>query len=268
MHYKRLKFIACLGLIIIPAVLFSQQKKDSVKHKILLVPFKPTMFMNAIGKAVNKKTHLGYGKITDAFRLRMDIAIYNAFKQDYPTISLLQSPKPGDTTLSYIYNSIGYNYDLLPGDSSDESHEEFDPKLQKKHFINKGQLQVPIDYSKRFMNTHILNPALLTYLYKKYGTDVIAFVNEVDIENVSNSTTEDLTQSNYRRLVTVHYSILNIRKHYLARGLLSAYFPYTENDPKVIGEKYFSVIAGAMMTALYNGLQKADMKKSKKKAGK
>lgn len=267
------KLIICLGLLFVFNPLFSQQHKDTVKttpvkHKILLVPFKTTMFMNAIGRAVNSKTHLTYNQITEAFRYQMDLALYNTFKSTYSTISLLQKPKPKDTALTYIYNSIGYNYDLLPGDSSsaDENHAEFDPKQQKKHFINNGQLQVPIDYSKRFMNVRIGNPQLLPYLSRNYGADIVVFVNEVDIKNVANTTTEDLSQSNYRRQVTVEYSVVNIQKHYLAKGILTTYFPYTENDPSVIGEKYFSIIAQDMMKELTNGLQKVQAKTPVKKA--
>lgn len=251
-----------VGLLLSYTPIISQQHADTakaapVKHKIVLVPFKPTMFMNAIGKAVNSKTHLGYEQITEAFRYQMDLALYNTFKQAYSTASLIQKPSPKDTTLHYIYGSIGYNYDLLPNDSlADENHAEFDPKLQKKHFVNNGQLQVPMDYSKRFMNVHIGNSQLLPYLNKEYGSDIVVFVNEVDIKNVSNTTTEDLTQSNYRRQVTVQYSIVDMQKHYLAKGILTTYFPYTENDPNVIGEKYFTVIAHAMLASLQKGLQK------------
>lgn len=258
----RSRFMICMGLLLAFTSVFSQEPKNTpiaapVKHKILLVPFKTTMFMNAIGKAVNSKTHLTYNQITETFRNQMDLALYNTFKQAYSTISLIQKPVPKDTTLHYIYGSIGYSYDLVTTDSSTgESHAEFDPKQQKKHFVNNGQLQVPMDYSKRFMNVYIGNPQLLPYLNKKYGSDIIVFVNEVDIQNVSNTTTEDLTQSNYRRQITVEYSIINMQKHYLAKGILTTYFPYIENDPKVIGAQYFTVIAHDMMMALQKGLQK------------
>ena len=213
--------------------------------------------MSAIGKAVNTTTHLTYKQIVESFRYQMDLALYNTFKPSYSIISLIQAPKKADTTLSYIYSSINYSYDLVPGDSSSgESHAEFDPKLQKTHFIHNGQLQVPMDYSKHFMNTRVRNPNLLPYLNKKFGADIIVFVNEVDIKNVPNNATEDLTESNYRRQVIVQYSILNLQKHYLAKGVLMTYFPYTENNPKVIGETYFTVIAQAMLKELNKGLQK------------
>lgn len=218
--------------------------------------------MSEIGKAVNTSTHLSYKKIVEAFRYRMDLALYNSFKQTYSTTSLIRVPNRTDTTLSYVYASIGYKYDLLPGrDTSGESHAEFDPKKQKQHFIHNGELQVPQDYSKRFMNATVINPQLLPYLNKKYGTDIFVFVNELDIKNVSNSATEDLTQSNYQREAIVQYSIIDLQNHYLARGLFLTYFPYTENDPTVIGEKDFTVLAQSMLKELNKKIQKKQVVK-------
>jgi len=256
--------VVFLGLLIVSTPLFSQEVKDTVKHKVLLIPFKPAMLMSEIGEAVNKATGLSYTKITEAFRSEMDLALYNAFKQSYETKSLIQTPKKGDSTLAYTYASIGATYDLVPGDSSGESHAEFDKSKQKTHFIKDGQLQVPMDYSKRFMNVDIINPKLLPYLDKKYGTDITIFINELDIRNVANTETEDLTASNYRRQVTVQYSIVNVQKQYVAEGTLTTYFPNNVNDPKVIGEKYFSVIAQDMQKELTKKLLKLDHVKSKK----
>jgi len=259
MLIKTRNIIVCLGLLIVSSPLFSQQNKDTatiIKHKVLLIPFKSTMLMSEIGKSVNATTHLSYNKIVEAFRNDMDLALYTTFLKNYATLSLLQGTKKADTTLAYIYSSTGYKYDLLPGhDSSGESHAEFDPKLQKTHFIRNGQLQVPMDYSKRFMNINILNPHLLTYLNKKYGTDLFVFINELDIKNVSNPT-EDLTENSMRREVIAQYSLLDDQGHYLAKGILTTYFPYNVNDPKVIGEKYFTIIGQSMQKELLKGLQK------------
>jgi hypothetical protein len=266
------QFILFQGLLIFSCPLYSQQNKDikenslEVKHSILLIPFKPTMLMSEIGKAVNAQTKLNYNQIVDAFRYRMDLSLYNTFSEKYTTESLMQHVKKTDTTLFYIYSCVGYNYDLLPGqDTTGESHSEFDPNLQKKHFIQNGQLQVPIDYSKRFMNVDITDHRLLPYLNKKYGSDLFIFINELDIKNVTNPT-EDLNESNLRREVTAHYSILNIQGHYIAKGIFSTYFPYSVNDPKVIGEKNFTIIAQSIMTELDKKLLAPATGKTKKTA--
>ncbi len=266
---KTRNIAVCLGLLIVSTHLFSQQTKvapksaDSIKHSILLIPVKPTMIMSEIGKAVNTTTKLSYPKIAQAFRYSLDLALYNTLKQTYNVKSLIQTKKKSDSTLLYIYNSIGYNYDIIPGHDSGESHSEFDPKQQKTHFIKNGQLQVPMDYTKRFMNTYVVNPKLLPKLNSVFGSDIIVFINELDIRNVANTLTEDLTASNFRREIMVQYTILNAQKQYLAKGVLTTYFPHNMNDPKIIGEKYFAIIAADMSKELAKGLAKAQAFKDK-----
>jgi hypothetical protein len=264
MLQKTRNIVVFLGLLVVSVSLPAQEKKDTIIHKVLLIPFKTTMLMSEIGEAVNASTHLSYSKISEAFRYRLDLVLFNSFKQNYHTVSFLQEPKKADTTLNYIYGSVSYQYDLQPGDSSGESHAEFDPKQQKTHFIHNGQLQVPMDYSKRFMNVAILSPNLLPALYKKYGTDIFVFVNELDIKNVANNETEDLTASNYHREVIVQYSIINTQKQYLAEGILTTYFPNNINEPKVIGDKFFSLIAESMVKEFEKGLLKPQPVKPKK----
>ncbi len=266
---KTRNIIVCLGLLIVSFTSFAQQKADTaktaaaVKHKILLVPVKTTMIMSEIGKAVNTATKLSYAKIMEAFRYRLDQAIYNTFKPSSSITSFLQEKKKGDTTLAYIYSNIGCKYDLLPGqDSTGENHAEFDSKQVKQHFIKKGQLQVPIDYSKRFMNVSFANTHLLAILNKNTGADIFIFVNELDIKNVANTPTEDLTASNFRREVMVQYSIVNAKKQYIAKGILTTYFPANINDPKIIGEQYFKVIAQSMLKEFIVGLKKNEQIKN------
>jgi len=244
------------------STLSAQVKQDTslsdvpVIPKVLLIPFEPKMLMSEIGKAVNTSTHLSYNDITKALRMQLDLALFAPFKQHYITISLLQNKKKADSTLTHIYNSIGYKYDLLPGaDTTGENHDEFNPKLQKKHFTQNGELEVPIDYSKRFMNVNVANHHLLSNLGKKYNVNTFIFINQLDIKNVSNPG-QELTDYNFRRQVNVHYSILTMQNHYIAKGILTTYFPYNENNPEEIGNKYFSIIGKNMFDVFTKSLTK------------
>ena len=252
-----MKILTTFGIILNSFFLLAQSKPQAnqaishqpsaISYRILLIPFEQKMLMSEIGKAVNDKTGLSFDKIADEFRTEMDLALYKTFKQTYTTISLLQNPKKGDTTISYIYSATGYKYDLLAGkDSSGESHAEFDTALQNKHFIHNGELQVPMDYSQRFMNVSINNKNLLQWLNKQYNVNTFVFINELDIKDVSNPS-DNLTDNNFRRQITAHYSILNTQYQYLTAGIVTANFPYNENNPKTIGEKYFSVIAQELL---------------------
>jgi len=237
----------------------------TMPHKILLIPFEPKMFMSEIGKDVNAKTNLSYKAITDEFRKELDLAMYNALRMSCVTVTLLDGKHSSDTTMGYIYSSTTYGYEPVPGTAIDAGGStEYDPKHQKDHYIDKGQLSVPVDYTKRFMNTTVQNPHLLSQLSGIYNTDTYVFINELDIKNVDNAT-ENLSEDTYRRQVTVHYSIIDNTGHYVSKGVAITYFPYRENDPKEIGDKYFTVIARTILKNYIQGLNNDKMQADKKK---
>jgi hypothetical protein len=217
----------------------------SPTHRMLLIPFYSNMCMSEIDKDVNKATNLEYKQITEAFRKGLDLAMYNSIKENYAVISLLQGKNKSDSTLNYIYGSTSYKYDLVPGTVADVGAPTSD-SAKKKHYIHNGELQVPVDYSSRFMNVSVQNPKLIPYLNKKYQTDTYVFINELDIKNVDNPT-QNLTDDTYQRQATVHYSILDKDGHYVAKGIAVTHFPYKENVPSDIAQKYFGHIAHSIL---------------------
>lgn len=238
-------------------------KKDTVMtHKILLIPFEPKMLMSEIGKEVNAKTHLTYAGITQEFRKELDLAMFGALRRSCVTVSLLDGKQKSDSTLAYIYGSTTYSYDIVPGTTPDAGSK--DKPDSKNHYITKGQLEVPVDYSKRFMNVSILNPKLLADLSAQYHTDTYVFINELDIKNVDNNST-NLSDETYRREVTVHYSVVDNTGHYISKGVATIYFPYSENDPKEIGEKYFSIVGRLILKNYVDGLNKDKLALQQKK---
>lgn len=224
---------------------------ENTGHRILLIPFYPQMCMSEIDKDVNASTHLDYKQITEAFRRQMDLAMYRTLTKNYVPVSILQGKYKSDSVLSYIYASTGYKYDLVPGVAPDIGGNG--KKNSKGLYVQKGELEVPVDYSKRFMNVTISNPKLLSNLYSRYHTDTFVFINELDIKNVDNPT-DNLSDETYRRQVTVHYCVMDKSGKTVAKGLATTYFPYRENSPKQIGEKYFSIIAHSILKDYKQGL--------------
>lgn len=229
------------------------------KHKILLVPFYSKMCMSQIDRQVNKATDMNYDQITEAFRKGLDLAIYSRFHLNFETMSLLQGRNKSDSVLNYIYGSTAYNYQLVPGTKADADKPTGTNKTN--HYAVKGQLEVPEDFSQRFMDIVVKNPELLPFLYKKYHADTFIFINELDIKNVPN-TAGDLDNA-YIRQVTVHYSILNKEGSSLTAGIETVYFPYSEDNPSDIREKYFTSIARAILKDYEGSLSRKERKEDK-----
>jgi hypothetical protein len=237
-------------------------KSDTtMSHKILLVAFEPKMLMSEIGKEINAKTHLSYSAITAELRQELDMAMYGALRRSCVTVSLLQGRQHSDSMLAYVYGCTSYSYDIVPGTTPDAGSKD---KNHTGRYINNGQIETPIDYSQRFMNISILNPKLLGELSARYGTDTYVFINQLDIQNVDNNST-NLSDETYRRQVTVHYSILDNTGYYVSKGVAITYFPYSVNDPKEIGEKYFTAVAQTILRNYIGGLKADKLKEQKKK---
>lgn len=239
-----------LGIIPLAiALLFNlplMAQNDSLPHHtLLLIPYQPKMSMLEIGKAVHDKTGLGFDAITEKFRRLMDAALYKSFNNTYKTTSLLTGRQKSDSMISYIYSSTSYKYDLIDKKGKDTAGGEFNPNLQKAHFIHNGQLDVPIDDRQRFMNVAITNPKLLQHLFNRYNTDIFLFINEMDIVNTKNPA-EEIEDYTYRRQVWVHYSILDKTGKYITGGIATSYFPFNQNDPEVIGKQYLAVPANTI----------------------
>lgn len=235
-------------------------KDTTMSHKILLIPFEPKMLMSEIDKDINAKTHQSYAAITADFREELDLAMFGVLRRSCETVDILTGRQRSDSMLAYIYGSTSFSYDIVPGTAPDEGSKD---KNKTGKYISNGQLEVPVDYSQRFMNITVLNPSLLSELSSKYGTDTYVFINQLDIKNVENNTT-NLSDETYRREVTVHYSIIDNTGHYVSKGVATTFFPYSVNDPKEIGDKYFTVVARSILTNYIHGLI-ADKNKLQKK---
>ena len=216
-------------------------RRDTATRKMLIIPFETKMCMSEIGKDVHAKTNMSFDAITAEFRNQLDLAMYAAFRNSYSAVSVLQNTRKSDTTLDYIYSSIGYQYDIVPGSTPDAAGQAEHDKNQKNHFINNGQLQVPVDYSNRFMNASINNPNLLSDLAKKFSTNTYVFINELDIKSVANTTTDNLSEEMYRRQVIVHYSIIDKDGKYVSRGIATTYFPQNEMNQKLLAKNIFQL---------------------------
>jgi len=205
-------------------------------HKVLVIPFEPRLYMSEIDMYVNKESKLNQAQIRHAFRSGLDYSIVAEFKKKYKVISLMNDSAAYVREQGYVYQSIGYKYDLIPSPENKKDNTPEKPKIQN------GQLTVTTNDKKKFMNTQITNPNLLSTLNKKYGADIFIFINQLDLKtDVDNS--GKAAAGNYERTASVHYSIFDLKGNLITSGLASRNFPNNVNDPKKIVNTYFSAIA-------------------------
>ena len=221
-------------------------------YKILLIPFDPKLYMSEIDKNIAKESNMNFDQIRNNFRFALDENIFIEFKQRYSIFSLLSDTNKTSLDLNYIYQSIGYKYDVVPKENpSNENNMKkmigkvtnpLKEKEEDKPKIQNGQLAVEMNSDKRFMNTVISDPNLLTFLNKKYLSDIFIFINELDIKN-DLSSSFDINANTYQREVTVHYSIFNKEGKNIHSGVAVTHFSSDLNNPKKIAASCFASVA-------------------------
>lgn len=209
------------------------------KHKIMIIPFEPRMYMSEVDFAINAETKMTGKQIKNAFRDGMNEQLYKAFKPQHMVVDLMDDTLKTKKDLENIYQYLHYRYAKVP-----DQNNYIPPKKEKeeKH-IEKGQIVTETDNEKRFMNAQLSNATLVPYLYGKYKSDVFVFVNQLDIKASNSGGPADLPSQNGFRKIVLHYTVYTYDAKEINSGIAEVDFPATINNPSKINSVYLSKIA-------------------------
>lgn len=246
----KLKFILIIGFGLMLSSAFSQTTisngskpnlsnepvKKGTKHKVLIVPFEPRMYMSQIDHKINAETKWDQKKIKQAVRFGLDEELYKCIKKKQEVISFLDDTAKYKKDLFKTYSAIQFKYDKIP-----DQKKYVAPKAEKeKTFVQKGQLMADTENEGKFMNVKVNDNSLLNGFNAKYKTDVFLFINQVDI---TTSEIPGALTNAAQRTITVHYTIFTLAGKEINSGISSINFPSTVNHPDKIASSYFSKIA-------------------------
>ena len=103
----------------------------------------------------------------------------------------------------------------------------------------------------------------ITYLSEKYNADLFVYVTEFDIENDMSDPTA-FVNGDYKRLLKLHFSMVNKEGEIIEKGLISIPFPNDQNNIYKIRTLYLPMAAKKMMDRLpYTPKPMVDDKKGK-----
>jgi hypothetical protein len=210
-------------------------------YRVLLIPFKPTMYMSEVDKKIGTQQKMTFDQVRDAFRWGLDSKLLSQMRAANSTYSLLSDSAKNRKDLEMIYKAISYSYDKV---TPDGSIAKTSPPAKDQPRIKDGHLVVEMSDEAKFMNTKIDNPKLLPYLHEKYKTDYFVFINELDIRN--NMDSYDIATDTYQRVVTVHYTIFDKTGKKLNAGIATSAFSSNVNDTKTIINTAFASIARSL----------------------
>lgn len=265
---RKTHYIFLFWLIIIHNFAKAQQattRKDNkneknTQDKILLIPFENKMYMSEIDFYINKETKLNQKQIRYAFRDGLNEQLYHAFKKrKYEVIDLMSDTVKYQKDLKKIYGNITYDFVTVP----DQNNYQPPKKEKQEKGIQQGQVVAVSETENKFMNTRVISPVLIPYLYEKYKAKYYVFINELDLKaSAVNST--DIIPEQAKRKIIVHYTIYSADAKEINSGIAETEAEKKDNDPNKIQKKYFSQIAETIANRFLNELNKLSNKTTPK----
>ncbi len=239
----------------------SEDKVVSYKPSVLVVPFESKMYISDIDKDLAIKNEMNFQDIKAKFRAALDREIFIALKKYYNPLSFYSiEPQESRKELAYIYNSIGYKYEVIPEEVVVKKETvgkkligKFKKKPKEKEYIKagiqNGEVVSQVDNREKYMKTTLANEKLLPNLNKKYKASHYVFINQLDIKR-SADMRYVAAEEQYKREIKVHYTIFDQDGKEVSSGAIKSRFPAGQNDIDKIIKVQFSLIAERIVNNL------------------
>lgn len=217
------------------------EREPASKHKLLLIPFEPKLYLSEADYAFHQKTQLSPRQLKNKFRDGLNEQLYKALRANgFSVIDLMDDTVKYKKDTEGIYQYLTYDYQKVP----DQTNYQPPKKEKSKQAVEKGQLNVETNSDVRFMNAKLTNAKVVPMMYAKYKTDLFLFINQLDIKEAGAKENNQYTGlGSENRKIIVHYTIYTYDAKEINSGIAEEEFPIELNEPKKIIDKHFSKIA-------------------------
>ncbi len=233
----------------------------SDKPSVLIVPFESKMYLSDIDKDLALKNEMNFQDIKAKFRAALDQNIYIALKQYFKPLSFYSiEPQESRKELVYIYNSIGFKYEVVPEEvvvKKESVGTKLVGKFKKKEKeeepikagIQNGEVVSQVDNREKYMKTTLASETLLPNLNKKYQASYYIFVNQLDIKRAADMRYV-ASEEQYKRELKVHYTIFDNAGNEVSSGAIKSRFASGQNDIDKIIKEQFPLVAERIVNNL------------------
>jgi hypothetical protein len=238
-----------------------EEPKTYNKNSVLIIPFETKMYISDIDRDIAQKSELTFHQIKAKFRAALDQNIYIALKKYYTPVSFYSiEPDEAIKELAYVYNSIGYKYELVPQEevvkketAANKLIGKFKKKDKEEEYmaagVKNGEVISQVDNREKYMKTTLANDKLLPSLHSKYNAGHYIFINELDIKRGA-SEVYQASEEQYLREIKVHYTIFDVDGNEVSSGAIKSRFSTTQNDIDKIINEQFPLIAERIVSNL------------------
>jgi hypothetical protein len=233
----------------------------SYKPSVLVIPFESKMYISDIDRDLAIKNEMNFQDIKAKFRAALDREIFISLKKYFNPLSFYSiEPQEAKTELSYIYNSIGYKYEVVPEEEVVKKETvgkkligKFKKKEKEEEYIEagirKGEIVSQVDNREKYMKTKLSNEKLLPNLNSRYKASHYIFINELDIKRAADDIYQ-AAEEQYKREIKVHYTIFDLNGKEVSSGAIKSRFPSGQNDIDKIIKVQFPLIAERIVNNL------------------
>jgi hypothetical protein len=239
----------------------------SEKAKILIIPFEGKLFYCDIMRdltSVNQMTQL---EIFNRFRNEIQLSLQAALKDSMETATFLNTDSITDEDLIDIYSVLGYKYIPVPAkeevnEKGKTKKEKPKPEPKKEVGVRDGHVVAERDAAERYMNAQLKDHSVLNRFHSNYGLNKFLFINQMDVKmDLSDPETAFIDP---KRVVAIHYTIMDKDGKQISGGLATESFPGTESRLNhIIGSTFYELSAEVL-----DQLVKAEKKEEEAEAGK
>lgn len=213
-------------------------KNESLEARdVLLIPFEKTMYRSDADMDIAQASGISVHELRVLFRNEMQKHIEKALTGKKSSYSLLSDNPSLKRDFDYLTYSSAYKYQSLENET-----EKSAPK--------NGQISGNTQNGNRFMNRTISNPKSIELIHKKYGSEHLVFINQMDIGPAAGTDQNDIMNETFNREIKVHYTIIDKNGKELDAGIASATFPYKKKKAGAIINDTFPTIAQKIIAKL------------------
>jgi hypothetical protein len=256
------KLLFCLIALVSMTTVFAQNNTTgslnesvvSSKSSVLIIPFESKMYISDIDRDLAQNHQMNFQEIKAKFRAALDREVYIALKNYYKPLSFYSiPPEESRKELGYIYNSIGYKYELVPKEVVVKKENvgtkligKFKKKKKDDEYIEAGiqggEVVSQVDNREKYMKTTLVNEKLLPSLNSKFSASHYIFINQLDIKRGADMRYA-ASDEGYKREIKVHYTVFDNRGEEVSSGAIKSRFASNENDINKIIKVQFPLIA-------------------------
>lgn len=229
--------------------------------KILIIPFEKKLFYCDIMRDLTEVNQLTQQEIYDRLRNEIQLSLKAALKDSMETATFLNTDSITDEDLINIYTVLSYKFVPVPieevvDEKGKAKKAKKKPEPKKEVGVHNGQVIAERQVVERYMNAYLKSHEVLHQFYVKYGINKFLFINQMDVK--MDLTDPETAFVDPKRLVAIHYTIMDKDGKQISGGLASVPFPATESRLNYIIGGNFYKLSAEVLGSLIKAEKKSD----------